>query len=207
MSTTTSTPMVARDLGLKVFDSALVIATAVAALYFAGWTYRQAFYLRFSIDPSNLAGSNVAVAVEGLGAILTTTAAWLTAILPLLLMSAIIGLVARWIDRRRRLGQVGPYFDRMAIFMVRIGVSTIAILIVMAAGQVAGTMKAKDRVANVRSGKVWIYHLARQIVPGVMIAQSDDTTWLLTEKGIRTLKTSDVILIDGPLFSAVTGER
>lgn len=201
------TPTNARDFAMRLTDSALVIATAVAALYFAGWTYRQAYYQRFAIDPSSLAGSNVAVAVEGLGAILTTTAAWLTAILPLLLMSALVALVARWVDRRRRLGQVGPYFNRVAIFMVRIGVSTIAILIIMAAGQVAGTMKAKDRIANVRSGKVWTYHLSREIVPGVMIAQSNDTTWLLTEKGIRTLKTSDVTLIDGPLFSAVSNER
>jgi hypothetical protein len=33
----------ARELVTKAFDSAFVIATILAAIYFAGWTYRQAY--------------------------------------------------------------------------------------------------------------------------------------------------------------------
>ena len=81
---TSSSP---RELVTKAFDSAFVIATILAAIYFAGWTYRQAYFGRFAIDPTNLGGSNIAVAVEGLGAIITTTGAWLTALLPLLIVT------------------------------------------------------------------------------------------------------------------------
>ncbi|GAA0679007.1 hypothetical protein FHT00_003370 [Sphingomonas insulae] len=201
MSSTPPPSTAGRDLALKVLDSALVIATALAALYFAGWTYRQAYYGRFAIDPTNLGSSNIAVAVEGIGAILTTTGAWLMAILPLLIGAALILLAGRAIDRAR--GTRPPFFDPLAVFMARIGISTIGVLLIMAAGQVAGTSRAKDRLANVKNDQVWTYHVGTQTIAGVTLAQGGDTTWLLTKAGVRPVKTADIRLIDGPLFTRV----
>jgi hypothetical protein len=140
---TSSSP---RELVTKAFDSAFVIATILAAIYFAGWTYRQAYFGRFAIDPTNLGGSNIAVAVEGLGAIITTTGAWLTAILPLLIVTALTLIAGKLFDRARAASHRPPFFDPLTLFMARVGCGTIVILIVVAAGHVAGTIRAKDRI-------------------------------------------------------------
>jgi hypothetical protein len=201
----TPTPASSSLLSARIIDSALVIATIVAAVNFAGWSYRQAYFGRFSVDPSSLGGSNVAIAVEGFGAIFSTTGEWFKAIFPLLVAALIMMLLARLIDRARAASHATPFFDPLAVFMARVGVSSIAILLVMLGGQVAGTSRAKDRITNIQQGKVWAYHLDREVVPGVMLAQANDLTWLLTCAGVRPIKTSDIRLIDGPLFNFVKG--
>lgn len=194
-------PPFGRDLVLKLFDSALVIATVLSALYFAGWTYRQAYFERFAIDPTNLEISNIAVAVEGVGAIFIITGEWFSAILPLLVGTTLLLVACHVIDRSR--GANAPVFGGVAVFMARIGVSTVGLLLIMAAGQVAGASRAKDRLENVNNGKVWIYHVGTENIAGVTLAQGGETTWLLTSTGIRPVKTEEIRLIDGPLFVEV----
>ncbi|GAA0748170.1 MULTISPECIES: hypothetical protein [Sphingomonadaceae] len=201
---TSSSP---RELVTKAFDSAFVIATILAAIYFAGWTYRQAYFGRFAIDPTNLGGSNIAVAVEGLGAIITTTGAWLTAILPLLIVTALTLIAGKLFDRARAASHRPPFFDPLTLFMARVGCGTIVILIVVAAGHVAGTIRAKDRIGNITRGEVWIYHLEGKQVSGITLGQSNDMTWVLTKEGVRPLKTAEIQLIDGALFNRVATER
>ena len=207
MSSTPSTPAPGRDLALKVLDSALVIATVVAALYFAGWTYRQSYYGRFAIDPASLGGSNVAVAVDGIDVILTITGAWLSAILPLLVAALVVLVAGHLADRVWARAHHSPFFDPLATFMAKIGVSSIAVLLIMAAGHVAGMTRAKDRLANVTHGQIWFYHLDRETIGGVTLAQTNDTTWLLTKTGVRPIKTADIRLINGPLMNHVAREH
>lgn len=207
MSAAPGTSSSTRELVTKAFDSAFVVATILAAIYFAGWTYRQAYFGRFAIDPTSLGGSNIAVAVEGLGAIITTTGAWLTAILPLLLVTALTLIAGNLIDRTRAASHRPPFFDPLTLFMARVGCGTIVILILVAAGHVAGTIRAKERIGNITRGEVWTYHLAGKQVAGITLAQSNDTTWVLTKEGVRPLKTAEIQLIDGALFNRVAAER
>lgn len=195
-----------QSLAVRIADSAMVIAAAGAALYFAGWTYRQTYYLHFGIDPSSLTVSNIAIAVEGLVAILTTFAAWLYAVLPMLVVTAIVMVVAQRIGRKRRPDHNPSVFDQIAMLMGRVGLCTLAGFLVLSAGTIAAKENVKDRFANVRSGKVWTYHLGSRIIAGVMIAQNDGTTWLLTKEGVRALRTSDISLTDGPLFTRAARE-
>jgi len=187
----------------KLIDSAFVIATIAAALYFAGWTYRQSYYGRFAIDPSSLTGSSVAIAVEGAGAIVSTTAAWLLAALPILIAVLLIPLLGYLLDRFRGTSNSGAFFNSLAALMTRVVVSVIAILLVMAAGEVAAASRARARIANVTGDRVWIYHTAGGAIRGVTLAQNGETTWLLTKTGVRPIRTADIQLIDGPLFDAV----
>jgi hypothetical protein len=207
MIDTAPPPTPIRGIVSKLIDSAFVIATIAAALYFAGWTYRQSYYGRFAIDPSSLAGSNVAIAVEGAGAIVSTTAAWLLATLPILIAVLLVPLVGYLLDRFRGTSHGRAFFDALAVLMTRVVLCVTAILLVMAAGEVAAVSRAKARVANVASDRVWVYHTAGEAIHGVTLAQNGETTWLLTKGGIRPIRTADIQLIDGPLFDAVAKAR
>lgn len=66
-------------------------------------------------------------------------------------------------------------------------------------------MAAEQRVANVRNGEVWYYHVQADVIAAVPIAQGSTTTWLLTDAGIRPIATTDIRLIDGPLFDRISG--
>lgn len=193
-----------RNVYLRVIDSALFVAVALAVLQYAGWTYRQAYLKRFSIDPSGLDSSSVAVGVEGLGAIMTTFAAWATASLSLFALAVGTWFFIRWVERRR--GKNEPVLDRAAILMVLAGSIALAVAIVLASGSIAGRKTAEDRIENVRRGETWTYHLEREAIVGVLITQTKDTTWILTRAGVRLVRTADIRLIDGPLFEGLIGK-
>lgn len=190
-----------RNVYLRVIDSALFVAVALAVLQYAGWTYRQAYLKRFSIDPSGLDSSSVAVGVEGLSAIMTTFAAWAIASISLFALAVGTWFFIRWTERRR--GNNEPVLDRTAIVMVLAGGIALAVAIVLASGSIAGQKTAEDRIENVRRGETWTYHLEREAIAGVLIAQTKETTWILTTAGVRLVRTSDIRLIDGPLFKGL----
>lgn len=182
----------------RLIDSALVIAVVLAGLQFSGWTYRQAFLKRFSIDPSSLNSSNVAISVEGFTAIVTTFVAWAIASVSLFALAIGAWFFIRWVDRRR--GNDGTLTDQTSILMAQVSCFLLVLMIVLASGSIAGREAAGDRIANVRRGEVWTYHLERETVAGVPIAQSDNTLWILTRTGVRLIRTTDVRLINGPLL-------
>lgn len=72
----------------------------------------------------------------------------------------------------------------------------------MPAGHVAGTIRATDRLENVAHNQAWTYLLERETIADVTLAQTSDTTWLLTKAGVRPIKTADIRLIDGPFSIA-----
>jgi ABC-type Fe3+ transport system permease subunit len=190
---------------LRVIDSALLVAIALAVLQYAGWTYRQAYLKRFSIDPSGLDSSSVAVGVEGLGAIMTTFAAWAIASMSLFVLAVCTWFFIRWVERRR--GRNEPVLDRTAINMILAGGIAIAIAIVLASGSIAGRRAAEDRIENVRRGETWTYHLDQGAIAGVLIVQTKDTTWILTKDGVRLVRTQDIRSINGPLLDGLLANR
>lgn len=194
-----------RTISLRVVDSALLIAAVLAVLHYAGWTYRQAYLKRFSIDPSSLDSSSVAIAVEGLGAIMSTFFAWIAASLFLFVTGVVMWAFVYWVERRR--GNSGPLADQTAILMVQAGGIAFAFLFVLWGGSIAGRKAAEDRIANVQRGEVWTYHLERGIIHGVPVAQGSSTTWLVTEAGVRPIPTADIRLINGPLFDHLVAKR
>jgi hypothetical protein len=54
----------------------------------------------------------------------------------------------------------------------------------------------------VAHNQVWTYRLDRETIADVTLAQTSDTTWLLTKAGVRPIKTADIRLIDGPFSIA-----
>jgi hypothetical protein len=207
MSQVESTDQAARGgsrFPFRVVDSALIIAIVIAVLNYAGWTYRQAYLKRFSIDPASLDSSSVAIAVDGVGAIGTTFFAWVAASVFLLVSGLCMWALVWWVERRR--GSSGPLADHTAVMMGQAGGIAFALLFVIAGGSVAGRWAAEDRIANVQRGEVWTYHLKREVIPGVLIAQGSSTTWLLTKAGIRPIPTMDIRLIDGPLFDRLAAK-
>jgi len=189
----------------SIIDSALIIAIVLAVFNYAGWTYRQAYLKRFSIDPSSLDSSSVAIAVDGVGAIGATLIAWIAASTFLFIVGFCMWVFVWWVERRR--GSSGPLADQTAILMVQTGAIAFAFLFVLWGGSIAGKWAAEDRIANVQRGEVWTYHLARETIPGVLIAQGSSTTWLLTKAGVRPITTTDIRLIDGPLFDQLTAKQ
>jgi hypothetical protein len=103
----------------RVVDSALIIAIVIAVLNYAGWTYRQAYLQRFSIDPASLDNSSVAIAVDGVGAIGTTFFAWIAASVFLLVSGLCMWALVWWVERRR--GSSGPLADHTAVMMGQAG--------------------------------------------------------------------------------------
>lgn len=182
----------------RLIDSALVIAVVLAVLQFSGWTYRQAFLKRFSIDPSSLSSSNVAISVEGFTAIVTTFVAWAIASVSLFALAVGAWFFIRWVERRR--GNGGTLTDQTSILLAQASCFLLALIIVLASGSIAGREAAEDRIANVRRGEIWTYQLERETIAGVPIAQSNDTMWILTKAGVRLVRTTDIRLINGPLL-------
>lgn len=189
----------------SIIDSALIIAIVLAIFNYAGWTYRQAYLKRFSIDPSSLDSSSVAIVVDGVGAIGTTLFAWIAASAFLLVVGFCMWVFVWWVERRR--GSRGPLADQTAILMFQAGLIAFAFVFVFWGGSIAGRRAAEDRIANVWRGEVWTYHMAREIISGVPIAQGSSTTWLLTKAGVRPIPTTDIRLINGPLFNQLTGKQ
>lgn len=189
----------------RVVDSALIIAIVIAVLNYAGWTYRQAYLKRFSIDPASLDSSSVAIAVDGVGAIGITFFAWIAASVFLLVSGLCMWAFVWWVERRR--GSSGPLADQTAVMMGQAGGIAFALLFVIGGGSIAGRWAAEDRIMNVQRGEVWTYHLEREVIPGVLIAQGSSTTWLLTKAGIRPIPTADIRLINGPLFNQLIAKQ
>ncbi len=190
-----------RDAYLRVVDSALLIAVGLAILQFTGWTYQLAYLKRFSIDPSGLGSSNVAIGVEGVTAITSTFAAWANASIAIIVVAGVAWPSVRWFERRR--GSKGSLADRTVIRILQAGGMALALVMLIGSGSIAGRKAAADRILNVRRGEVWTYHLKRETIAGVPVAQSQDTTWLLTKGGIRPVRTSEIRLIDGPLLKGL----
>lgn len=193
-----------RSLSSRVIDSALLIAIALAVLQYAGWTYRQAYLTRFGIDPSSLESASFAVAVEGLDAILTTIRAWLSASVSLIVTAFVTWRFIRWVENRK--GSHDPVANRAAIRMIYAGGTMLAILFILLSGKIAGKIAAADRIVEVHQGQVRTYHLEREILVGVPLAQSKETTWLLTKTGVRLIRTVDIRTIDGPLFQELSNK-
>lgn len=189
----------------RVIDSALLIAIVLAVLHYAGWTYRQAYLKRFSIDPSSLDSSSISIAVDGVGAIGTTFLAWIAASVFLLVAGVCMWVFVWWVERRR--GSSGPLADQTAILMAQAGGIAFALLFAIWGGSIAGRWAAEDRIADIKNGDIWIYHLERESIPAVPIAQGGSTTWLLTKAGVRPMPTADIKLIDGPMFDRLLGKR
>ncbi len=120
----------------RLIDSALVIAVVLAVLQFSGWTYRQAFLKRFSIDPSSLSSSNVAISVEGFTAIVTTFVAWAIASVYLFALAVGAWFFIRWVERRR--GNGGTLADQTSILLAQASCFLLALIIVLASGSIAG---------------------------------------------------------------------
>lgn len=180
----------------------LLIAAIVAALHYAGWSYRQAFLLRSSIDPSSVNGSTIALGVEGLAAIALAAFEWLIASAWLLLAIVVVVAVCVYWDRRRGRPIVIDPSSRAVIRWMTIfaGLGIVAI-----SGTLAGRRAADDRVRNVQRGETWSYHLPKETIEGVLLAQTSELDWVLTCAGVRPLRTADIQQIDGPLFQRVTG--
>ena len=187
-----------RNLSFRLIDSALLIAIVLGVLQYAGSIYRQAYLKGFSIDPSSLDISSITVAVQGVDAIKTTILALAAGCILLIATAIATWTFIRWVEHRR--GNSGPVADRTAVRMIQAGGTVMAIVIVLTSGLIAGRRAAADRFAEVRQGDVWTYHLEREILSGVPVAQSKDTTWLLTKAGIRLIRTNEIQLINGPLF-------
>lgn len=192
------------NIAQRLIDPAVVIATMVASLYFSGWTYYCAYLLRLGLDPAGMGLTNLTIGVEGAGAILTTTGAWLMAIFPMLLVGITVLLLAQGLRRWRPTSDGVARVDLLASFMVRAGFLALAILIILASGTIAGRQRAHDQLATVKRGSGWDYHLKTGVVRGVPIAQANDRIWLLTKSGVQPLKIDDVQNIDGPLFAKVS---
>jgi hypothetical protein len=187
-----------RNFPFRVIDSALLIAIVLGVLQYAGSIYRQAYLKSFSIDPSSLDSSSIAVAVEGVGAIKTTIFALAAGGILLIATAIATWAFIRWVEHRR--GNSGPVADRTAVRMIQAGGIVMTIVIVLTSGTIAGRRAAAERFVEVGQGEVWNYHLKRETLSGVPVAQGKDTTWLLTKAGIRLVRTAEIRLIDGPLF-------
>lgn len=190
-----------RGLSLRLIDSALLIAIILGVLQYAGWTYRQAYLGGFGIDPSSLDSPGMSVAVEGMAAIMSTVWAWGTACAGLIATAIGCWIFVHWVERKR--GNTGPIADRTAIRMIQVGGILLAVTIVLGSGLIAGRKAATNQITVVHQGDVWTYHLGPQTLAGVPVAQSKDTTWLLTKAGVRLIRTADIQLIDGPRFQRV----
>jgi len=184
----------------EVVDSALIIAIVIGVFSYAGWTF---YPERFSIDPSSLDASSISVAVDGVGAIEFTLLAWLAACAFLLISGACTWAFVRLVERRR--GRHGRLTDRTAVMMAQSAGIAFALLFVLWGGTTAGQWAAEKRILNVRNGDVWHHHLKEEVIRAVPNAQGSTTMWLLTRSGIRPIATTEIRLIDGPLFDRIYG--
>lgn len=190
-----------RSFSSRLVDSALLIAIVLGVLQYAGWTYRQAYLGSFGMDPSSLDSPGMSIAVEGMAAIMRTVWAWGTACAGLIATAIGCWIFVHRVERKR--GNTGPIADRTSIRIIQAGGTLLAVTIVLGSGLIAGRKAATNQIAAVRQGNVWTYHLSQQALAGVPIAQTKDTTWLLTEAGVRLIRMADIQLIDGPRFERV----
>jgi hypothetical protein len=204
MASTARSPGTTRSLLASVADSAFIIAIAGAVFYFAGSTFRHAYYTRFGINPALLPNTNVGVALEGANAILFTAGAWFGAFFPLLVVISLVTLVGAYLDKRRVAASAIPIYIGVATIAVRLIGAVLILTIIAFAGTIAGASQAKDRFNNLRQGKVWTYHLEQDVVSGLAVGQTVEATWVLTKDGVRQLKTSAIRRVDGPLFNLVS---
>ncbi|OAN57192.1 hypothetical protein A7X12_08180 [Sphingomonas sp. TDK1] len=170
--------------------------------YFAGWSYEQAYYMRFAIDPSIISTSSLTLALDGVRALIfsiATMAPWMMIGAVLLMLLAVS---AEWLDRRyfparstRNLTSFG-----ITLFLSLLGITGLMLLL---GSNSAGARTAGDRIRNVREGNVWNYHLDSETLSGVAIGQNAQASWILTKAGVRQIKTDAIRTIDGPLLKRV----
>lgn len=204
-------PAPARPSVARLLDLLPLTVVAAAVLYFVGWSYRQTFYGQFALDPANLGGSNIAIAVEGVNALVQMLWQWMIAIrwlsIVTVAMLVIVAIVERVRARRAGIREPRPAEADVTGRRSRptwIALAALASLLVGLSGQLAGRWHARDVIENVRRGETWSFHLPREIIDGVTIAQAGDVTWVLTCSGMRPLRTTDIQRVDGVLFREVT---
>ncbi|WP_375404521.1 hypothetical protein [uncultured Sphingomonas sp.] len=191
-------------------DPAFVAGLLVAALYFSGWTYYDAYFLRLGLNPAGFGFANVGVGIKGASAMLTTLAALLGAMLPLLvaillLVLAVLMLRHFGVGRWRKGQALEP--DQLSPVVFPASSIALAIGVVLVAGPYAGRIKAQADLALVGRGDGWDYHLQNDVVRGLPIGQNDTRIWLLTRADIRPIKADDIKLQNGQLFERVKVAR
>lgn len=200
------------DLVRRMSDPAFVLALLVATLYFAGWTFYDAYFLRLGLNPAGFGFASTAVGVKGASAMLVMLAGYIGSILPVVI-SCLVLLVIALILRRfgiDRLSRDGPPWlsplGRLAVSAIAIAFATMVVLI---AGPYAGREKAREELALVASGGGWNYHLrsGAGVVRGLPIFQNDQRVWLLTRAGVRPIKVDDILLQSGPLLQNANPAR
>lgn len=195
----------------RLLDLVPLTVVIAAGLYFVGWSYRQTYYELFALDPSSLGGTNIAIAVEGVNALVQMLWQWgiaakwpLVATFAVLLVAAAVERVPA-LERKIRVTRASNSETKGAMGRASwIALAVIGLLFMGLSGPLAAQWRARDRVDNVRQGETWSYHLPHETIDGVTIAQAGDLTWVLTCSGMRALRTSDIQRVDGPLFQRVT---
>jgi hypothetical protein len=195
---------------VRLLDLLPLTVVAAATLYFVGWSYRQSYYGQFALDPASLGGTNIAIAVEGVNALVQMLWQWIKAMQWLMIATVVMLLVVTIVERlrARRAGSTEATTAKTSVSgwtsrPMWIALAAFGSLFVGLSGQLAGRWHARDRVENVRRGETWSYHLSRETIDGVTIAQAGELTWVLTCSGMRPLRTGDIQRIDGPLFQRV----
>jgi hypothetical protein len=211
-------PKTVRSFPVSFADSAFVIAIAGAALYFTGSSYQHAYYTRFGVDPAILSSTDGHIAVEGARAIISQLGRgyhwacerWL----PLLVIVFPAILVGVWFRKPMfaASARFKPVFAawaaRLKIGLAGAAVLVVAILVLVAfAGRLAGDAQAQGTIAEVREGRVWTYHLEHDVISGLPVGQTAEATWVLTQSGVRQLKTGAILKIDGPKLDLALGTK
>lgn len=182
-------------------DTTLLLAGAAGVLYIAGSEYQQAYYQRFAIDPGVISTSSFTLALDGVNAMLSTTASLLAWIPLVMICLMLLAIGADWLDKRLSPADGAPRNATTLVMTLAWSLlGATAIVLVLNSGD-AGASGAGARFRNVREGKVWDYHLDSETISGIAIGQNPGATWILTKVGIRQVKTEAIRRIDGPMLT------